>query len=155
MTAERSIRDAGELRDAALALRRQLEGVFAPDTAAPGFPAVTPSGGHCAAVSLIAAEALGGELVSADVRGTSHWFNRIVTKRGSFDLDLTGDQFGYPALQIAEAERLYRDARARSLSDVNAETVARARVLAQRAGLTSVADSLRKLELSKSGTPTR
>lgn len=74
----------------------------------------------------------GGELVSSNVKGYSHWFNRI----DGYDIDLTGDQFGMPAVQMREAETLHSHSRIRTLSDVNTETWERTLLLSERLGRT-------------------
>jgi hypothetical protein len=85
---------------------------------------------------------LGGSLVSANVHGISHWFNRVRIDDQLLDLDLTGDQFGYPAVQIKPAEELYPHTRERSPSELNDETLRRAILLARRASLLEVAKAL-------------
>ncbi len=120
-------------------LRSQLEKEFAPDTAAPGFAGNTPSTGHCAAVSTIIHEILGGDLVSAKVSGVSHWFNRLPGIDGlDLDVDLTGDQFGLSDVQVAAAGQLYPETRVRTFHELNYETLARARTLAARSGFPHV-----------------
>ena len=129
------------LLEAVQALRELLELFFAKDTAAPGFrhsPESPASTGHCAAVALIAHAFLGADIVSATVQGESHWFNRIVTNESVCDFDLTGDQFGFPSVYIDGEGRLHSGTRVRDLSEANIETVARARLLARRAGLLEV-----------------
>lgn len=145
------IENVDELRARLRALRERLDGAFARDTAAPGFSGTTNSTGHCAAVSLILNAAMGADFVSATVSGTSHWFNRFRLDSGNFDADVTGDQFGYPTVQVVQADRLYPGARVRSINEVNAETLARAETLAKRAGLLTVAASLRALERKRAG----
>ncbi len=142
---QRTGRAAGtvnRLRAAALRIRLKLLPFFAPDTAAPGTSGNTPSSGHCAAVALIVNELLGGELVSATVQGVSHWFNRIHARGQLLDLDLTGDQFQMPAIQVAKAGSLYTDTRVRNLRDVRAETGRRALTLASRARFVNIAHRL-------------
>lgn len=116
-------------------LRAEMDRVFAPDTAAPGTPAGgAPCAGHCAIVSIIVHHLCGGEFVSATVGGVSHWFNRI--QQGAVDVDLTGDQFdGLAHVRGALAGRLYPGTRVRKFSDLNAETLARAAVFAERLGI--------------------
>lgn len=126
-----------------MALRRQLEGAFRSDTASEGFPTGSPSSGHCAAVAAIVHELIGGELVSARVSGHSHWLNRVRSGTKNIDFDLTGDQFGLPPFQIAEAGKLYPHTRERNSEELTEETLMRAGVLAERAGLTKAALSLR------------
>lgn len=129
-------------------LRQRLELAFAPDTALPRAvvgqpPECTPSSGHCAVVSAIVREAFGGDLVSASVNGESHWFNRVQVHGDAFDVDLTGDQFGFPRLQIAPPASLYEGTRRRMPEDLNVETLQRAVTLAERAHLIDIASSLR------------
>ena len=123
-------------------LRRRLESAYGPDTAAPGFVGNTPSTGQCAATSVIARELLGGEMVSAKVQGLSHWYNRFRVRDAFVDADITGDQFGLPILQVAAQGQLYADTRVRPREHLNAETLRRARLLAERAGATDIVDSV-------------
>jgi hypothetical protein len=125
-----------------LMLRARLEEAFQRDTAAPGFYGATPSTGHCAAVAVILNRELGGEFVSVMVNGMSHWFNRLQVSGGEVDVDITGDQFGYPPVRIAAKNELHPGGRVRTSEEVTKETVSRARRLAERAGLTHVADAL-------------
>ena len=74
----------------------------------------------------------------------SHWFNRIRVDDQLLDLDITGDQFSYPAIQIKPAEELYPCTRERSPDELNDETLYRAALLARRAGLSEVAEALEK-----------
>jgi len=123
-------------------LRARLERAFNRDTAAPGFAGHAQSTGHCAAVSVIVSKLLGAAMVSTKIHGQSHWFNRIEVGAEQYDLDLTGDQYGFPPVQYACAEKLYPTTRVRSREDVNADTLRRARLLATRAGFTAIASSL-------------
>jgi len=75
----------------------------------------------------------GAVLLSTYIDGESHWYNRIDLPEGPVELDLTGDQFGFPAVQVSEAqETLYGQARQRTLSEANAETTARSLLLERR-----------------------
>lgn len=116
-------------------LRRRIEPAFSADTTAPGFPLTTASSGQCAAVSAIVATLTGALMVSASIGGLSHWFNRVNVNDLEADIDLTGDQFGRPMVQVGEPGTLYEDTRLRSDSELNAETRLRAAVLAERSGL--------------------
>ncbi len=109
-------------------LRERLDQVFSPDTAVPGSKTYPPSSGHCAAVALIVQALFGGELVSTRLEGESHWFNRVDGQ----DIDLTGDQFGYPPVQMDT--NLYPDTRVRRDDEVRHETFVRAFRLTVRAG---------------------
>lgn len=123
-------------------LRRRLEGAFANDTSAPGFPCTSPSSGQCAAVSTVLHFALGAEYASAQIDGLSHWFNRVHVGSSSLDVDLTGDQFGRPAIQQALSGTLYEGTRHRNPHELRAETLERAAKLADRAGLKRVRDKI-------------
>lgn len=120
-------------------IRQSLDCVFAPDTAVMGAAGATRSYGHCGAVAVILHRLLGGEYVSAIVDGQSHWFNRIQFGGKTLDIDLTGDQFGRPAIQAHFRDDvgcdLYPGARLRRADEVNADTLRRAELLAERAGL--------------------
>jgi hypothetical protein len=137
-----SINETEALREKLATLRGRLEEAFRPDTAALGFPGTAPSAGHCAAVSAIVYEMLGGEMISTLVEGHSHWLNRLSVAGRALDVDVTGDQFGRPQLQIAEAGHLYPDTRVRVRDDLADETLARARILAERAGLEEAARAI-------------
>lgn len=124
------------------ALRKRLDRSFGPDTAAQVFHSPQPSTGHCAAVATIVCELLGGEMVSTLVEGHSHWLNRLKSGGRDVDVDLTGDQFGRPALQVADAGEIYPDTRVRSRTELTDETLARALLLAQRAELAEAAQAI-------------
>src|SRR5438105_184308 len=134
-----ALRNRAELSRKLKALRRALEPAFAPDTARGGHTDFrVRSSGHCGAVAAIVQAELGGDLVSALVDGHSHWFNRVTLGSELFDVDITGDQFGRPTLQIAHSSRLYDDSRVRLASDLDAETRFRAQRLCERSGLRSL-----------------
>ena len=116
-------------------IRAALETAFRADTAVGGVAGATPSAGHCAAVSVIVRRILGGEHASAIVRGQSHWFNRVELCGLILDVDLTGDQFGLPAVQVSHPGEMYYGTRTRSDGDVNDDTRRRADMLAARACL--------------------
>lgn len=123
-----------ELRRAIAALRERLEPAFAPETAiTPPERPVSASAGQCGAVATIVRAMLGGQLVSADVDTQSHWFNRIPVDGNVFDVDITGDQFGLPPVQLARRGRLYGGSRVRRPGEVDENTRMRAALLARRA----------------------
>ena len=132
------------LRAELLELRARLDKSFSPDTALSGLQSEVPSAGHCAAAAAIVWKMLGGSLVSTSLKGISHWFNRIRVDDQLLDLDITGDQFGYPTIQFKPAEELYPYTRERSPDELNDETLHRAALLARRAGLSEVAKALEK-----------
>lgn len=133
------------LESVLMSLRSRLDGAFGPDTAAAGFRSRGPlSAGHCAAVATIVQQILGGDLVSAAVRGQSHWFNRLpVDAAVVIDVDLTGDQFGLPPIRVALSDRLFPGTRVRTAAELRPETIERTLNLAERAALHDVAASLR------------
>src|SRR5688572_7073816 len=107
-------------------LKGVLERAFGPDTSLDGYTNDLPSAGQCAAVALVVQRLLGGSLVSAQVQGHSHWFNRVALLGRDFDVDLTGDQFGHESVRVADVGRLYAQTRTRQASDVHRETLNRA-----------------------------
>lgn len=117
-------------------LRARLEEVFSPDTAYGGVGGPTPSTGHCAVVALLIQRFLGGELLSTTIHGPSHWFNRVWFEGYSFDVDLTGDQFGYESVQLAPEGTLYHPYRFRLISEANEETRQRSLLLEERLNYT-------------------
>lgn len=117
-------------------LRDALDRVYAVDTAQPGsnWSEAIPSIGHCAATACMVRALCGGDFVSANVAGVSHWFNRIGVEGRTYDIDLTGDQFGRARVQVVrdDGPRLYDGIRVRSVGDVNEETWRRYRLLCAR-----------------------
>lgn len=110
-------------------LRKRLEAVFSDRTAAPGTKSDIPSAGHCAAVALLIYDLKhpNVKLLSTYIDGTSHWFNSISTESGDIQIDLTGDQFGFPAVQISELNKpLYSfPFKERNIDEANFETLCR------------------------------
>ncbi len=130
-------------------IRRTLVKHFAPDTAYPGTQSSIPSAGHCAIVAAIAALEIGAGLASTSVQGVRHWINRVSDGNLFWDVDLTGDQFGLPEIQFAEAGKLYPEVRDESMTALKPETLQRALKLAQRAGLRDVIPPLMAMLRSK------
>jgi hypothetical protein len=118
-------------------LRQALQGAFSRDTSFPFVLYNRSSAGHCAAVAAIVYKTLGGNLVSAKVGNESHWFNRIAIAKQWFDIDLTGDQFGRPPVQMVPAGTLYARTKLRDPAELNQETLKRSLTLARRAGLSN------------------
>ena len=131
-----------ELRREAKRLRRRLEMSFTPETALANNNSVVASAGQCAAVAVIVFNKFGGLFVSASIDGSSHWFNRVRVGATLVDVDLTGDQFGRPSVQIGVAGSLYMGERLRDFNDLKRETLARANKLAMKAGLAECPQSL-------------
>ena len=142
---------ASELRDTEVEnfiaglrqIRASLDPAFGPETAAPGTRSLVPSAGHCAAVSAILNSYFGGQLVSTVIDGTSHWFNRVFVDGHEFDVDITGDQFGYEPIRILPTGALFAKSRVRTFEELNEETRRRALRLAEKAGLPEIQGKLR------------
>lgn len=126
-------------------IRALLESGFSPETAFGATRGIALSAGQCAAAAKVVRDLIGGEYVSARVAGQSHWFNRIVVNGLVIDVDLTGDQFGRPSVQIAPAGALYEDTRDRQPQEMNEETIARADRLAARIEAIADGKTLKKL----------
>jgi hypothetical protein len=88
-------------------------------------------------VAAIVHREFGGELVSTMVSGISHWFNRFTINGTTVDVDITGDQFGFSAVRMAEQDQLFGGTRIRQPGELNDETRRRSALLAQRAGIDS------------------
>ena len=131
-------------------LRARLARAFSGDTAAAGTVSRIPSAGHCAAVAAVVRAEFGGQFLSTIVDAQSHWFNRIDVGGQSFDVDLTGDQFGLDAIRIARAGELFLSSRVRSVEQLNDETLRRARLLASRSGISTAEHRLSVELLSRS-----
>lgn len=99
------IETASELSAFALDLRNRLETAFSEETRNPGAPNNPPSTGHCLAVAVLVQRLLPENEVTLMVTsafGGNHYFNRVVTSEGVFDVDLTGDQFGLSPVQVSD-----------------------------------------------------
>jgi hypothetical protein len=113
-------------------LRSKLDLAFCKETKNNPDNDITPSAGHCAAVSIIINKKYGGDMVSCIINGESHWFNRIMVGEELKDIDLTGDQFGYPAVQIEVAGELYKGSRVRRWEELTEGTIKRSELLSSR-----------------------
>lgn len=111
----------------------QLEPYFSEETCLGEFDPECPSRGHCAVVAAIVNSNGVGYFVSTKINGESHWYSKVYLMEQWWFLDLTGDQFGYPKVQISKAP-LYEGTRIREDEELNEETRKRARLLAERAG---------------------
>lgn len=107
-------------------LRWALKQSWTEETKHPSTTSDIPSAGQCVVTAVFIYFAFGGELVSAIVNGESHWFNRFYIGADEYDVDLTGDQFGFKPIQIKEAGLLYGNSRVRRIGEVNMETLLRA-----------------------------
>ncbi len=112
------------------AMRERIAPHFNERYAYQGPSPTTKSGGHCAIVAVIVNRISGGTLVSTMINGQSHWWNRFTFKDENetitIDVDLTGDQFGFPEVNVSMNEDLYPDARVRHYTDIQPETWLRA-----------------------------
>jgi hypothetical protein len=129
------------LRPSLIGLRDALDRVYAPDTASLtaavnsiGWFNFTPSTGHCAVTAIVVRALFGGDFLSASVSGVSHWFNSIPLDGALYDVDITGDQFGRPRVQIQLAGLMYGPTRVRGVDEIRPETWARHTLLVARLG---------------------
>lgn len=99
--------------DLANTLRALLEPAFCGETSFSGDAYRGGSDGHCAAVALLVWAMFGGDMQSTTHEGVSHWFNRVKYLGEWYDMDLTGDQFGLPPVQITPAGDMYSNPRTR------------------------------------------
>lgn len=86
---------------------RALNRSWSRDTSAEpqAWSEATPAWGQCAVTALIIQDLLGGELLRCDVGSTSHYWNRLPSKR---EIDLTRHQFG-PDFEPRTVEERARD----------------------------------------------
>lgn len=112
-----------ELKD----IRSILDQCFSLETALSSTLSDVPSAGHCAIVACILEGMLSCQIVSGIVNDQSHWFNVITIEGVEYQFDLTGDQFGRPAIQISEPYKpLYETLlRIRTMDELQPETLKR------------------------------
>ena len=77
-------------------IRDAMDNVFACDTAFGDCNNNSMASGHCMLSALILQDLYGGDIKSGNIDGVPHYWNRFC----HVDVDLTGDQFGKPAIQI-------------------------------------------------------
>jgi hypothetical protein len=87
-------------------LREALDEVFACDTAFGDCHPDRPSAGHCFLASMMVQDMVGGEIVAGEVKNIPHYWVRV----NGIDVDITGDQFFFPAVQ-AKKGQLYAGGR--------------------------------------------
>jgi len=116
-------------------IRETLEPHFSQDTSiSPGdyFSGRSSSAGHCGAVAVILYHMFPMSELMTIHGPDGHWFNKI---NGKY-VDITGDQFGWPPIQIVSNKHsAYPNATSRSLRDVPDDIYRNARTLAIRAGM--------------------
>lgn len=115
-------------------LRRMLEHNWDQATIQPEkeYNPLWPSRGQCASTAVMIWLMWGGKLVSTRFNGQSHWFNRLEWEGVEYDVDLTGDQFGFEAIQILPAGKLYDEVRQRTITEADRDTISRACILQGR-----------------------
>ena len=111
-------------------IRNRLEKGFIPSSA-----------GYCAATTIILNVLLDAHFFSTYVNGESHWFSRI---DGYFDVDLTGDQFGFSKIQITKAGHLYPNSKKREKYHLRRITCEKAYLLAKSVNMLSVAHIIKR-----------
>ena len=84
-------------------LREALDEVFACDTAFGDCHPDRPSAGHCFLASMMVQDMIGGQIVAGQVKKIPHYWVRV----NGIDVDITGDQFYFPAVQ-AKKGHLYK-----------------------------------------------
>ena len=87
-------------------LREALDEVFACDTAFGDCHPDRPSAGQCFLASMMVQDMVGGEIVAGEVKNIPHYWVRV----NGIDVDITGDQFFFPAVQ-AKKGQLYAGGR--------------------------------------------
>ena len=124
--------DREELEEEMHLLRNLFDRVFSPETALPGSAKTPASSGHCAAVSYLLWAATEAGLVSTRDLAVSHWFNRFKVKHETFDVDLTGDQFGYDPVRVAPSGSFHYLISPRNEYQIDEETHNRSLLLISR-----------------------
>lgn len=121
-------------------LRRLLELEFSDDLRnQPAPEGCIPSTGHCAIVANLCTSLWDMDLRSTTIQGQSHWYSRYYYDVDGcehfIDIDLTGDQFGLPPVQISEPlVDLYPESRRRGFWEIDENTEKRTRNLLRRLG---------------------
>ena len=84
-------------------IRKAMDKVFACDTAYGDCNNNSMASGHCMLVSLVLQDLYGGKIKGGEVNGIPHYWNAFC----HHDVDLTGDQFKKPPIQVKKGE-LYK-----------------------------------------------
>jgi hypothetical protein len=85
-----------EVRALLQPIRTAMDEVFSCSTAFGDCKRQRPSAGHCILSAMIVQDLFGGEILEGRVNGIPHYWNRV----GGREIDLTGDQFGKPKIQV-------------------------------------------------------
>jgi hypothetical protein len=112
-----------------IVIRNRLERGFRPSSA-----------GYCAATAIILNVLYGASFYSTYIDGVSHWVSRL----DGFDIDLTGDQFGFDKIQIVKAGYLYPNLQKREKYHIRKDTAYKAYDLAVRCNMIAVSQILRR-----------
>ena len=121
------------LRFIATNFRYDLELIFSQETANPGSQPYPPSSGHSAVVALLFQALYGGDIFSTMVGGQGHWYNLVRLPGEDWaTVDLTGDKFGLPPIQIEVRKHLYPEHRQVYADQINLETRKRFLLLKER-----------------------
>lgn len=96
--------DKRELKRQLKSIREAMDRVFACDTAYGDCNNNSMASGHCMLSSLVLQDMYGGSIKGGEVNGIPHYWNTFC----EHDVDLTGDQFKKPPIQVKKGE-LYRD----------------------------------------------
>ena len=91
-----------QLRKQLKSLRSAMDEVFKCDTAYGTCNNNSMASGHCMLSALIIQDLYGGEIKGGEVDGIPHYWNKVC----QYDVDLTGDQFLKPPIQVSK-KRLY------------------------------------------------
>lgn len=95
-----SCKVVSNLRKELNTIRKAMDNVFSCDTAFGTCNNNSMSSGHCMLSALIIQDMYGGKIISGQVSGIPHYWNRMC----HMDVDLTGDQFKKPKVQIRKDE---------------------------------------------------
>ena len=93
-----------DLRKELNSIRKAMDKVFSCDTAFGTCNKNSMSSGHCMLSALIVQDMYGGKVMSGSIDGIPHYWNKVC----HMEVDLTGDQFKKPKVQIRKGE-LYSD----------------------------------------------
>ena len=85
-------------------VRKAMDEVFSCDTAFGTCNNNSMSSGHCMLASLIVQDMYGGKIMTGSIGGVPHYWNKMC----HMEVDLTGDQFKKPKVQIKKGS-LYSD----------------------------------------------
>lgn len=88
--------DRSKLKSELKSLRDAMDIVFSCDTAFGDCNNNSMASGHCMLASLIIQDMYGGEIKAGTINGIPHYWNSVC----GLEVDLTGDQFKKPTIQI-------------------------------------------------------